>query len=37
MASPTDAFDYLTLAIRHFYDAGSFSHLRVRWRFSPPS
>ena len=26
---PTDAFDYLTLAIRHFYDAGSFSHLRV--------
>lgn len=26
---PTDAFDYLTLAIRHFSDAGSFSHLRV--------
>lgn len=26
---PTDAFDYLTLAIRHFYDAGSFAHLRV--------
>jgi predicted ATPase len=26
---PTDAFDYLTLAIHHFYDAGSFSHLRV--------
>jgi predicted ATPase len=26
---PTDAFDYLTLAIRHFHDAGSFSHLRV--------
>jgi predicted ATPase len=26
---PTDAFDYLTIAIRHFYDAGSFSHLRV--------
>jgi hypothetical protein len=26
---PTDAFDYLTMAIRHFYDAGSFSHLRV--------
>lgn len=26
---PTDAFDYLTLAIRHFFDAGSFSHLRV--------
>jgi predicted ATPase len=26
---PTDAFDYLTLAIRHFRDAGSFSHLRV--------
>ena len=26
---PADAFDYLTLAIRHFYDAGSFAHLRV--------
>ncbi|MDT5244125.1 MAG: hypothetical protein QOD36_1501 [Mycobacterium sp.] len=26
---PTDAFDYLSMAIRHFYDAGSFSHLRV--------
>jgi predicted ATPase/class 3 adenylate cyclase len=26
---PTEAFDYLTLAVRHFYDAGSFSHLRV--------
>jgi hypothetical protein len=26
---PTDAYDYLTLAIRHFSDAGSFSHLRV--------
>ncbi|MDQ1495502.1 MAG: hypothetical protein QOG69_1985 [Actinomycetota bacterium] len=26
---PTDAFDYLIQAIRHFYDAGSFSHLRV--------
>ena len=26
---PEDAFDYLTLAIRHFYDAGSFSHLPV--------
>jgi predicted ATPase len=26
---PTDAFDYLIMAIRHFYDAGSFSHLRV--------
>ncbi len=26
---PTDAFDYLTLAIRHFADAGSFSHLPV--------
>jgi predicted ATPase len=26
---PTDAFDYLTLAIRHFYDSGSFSHLHV--------
>jgi predicted ATPase/class 3 adenylate cyclase len=26
---PTDAFDYLTLAIRHFHDAGSFCHLRV--------
>jgi hypothetical protein len=26
---PTDAFDYLTMAIRHFDNAGSFSHLRV--------
>ena len=26
---PADAFDYLTLAIRHFSDAGSFSHLHV--------
>jgi hypothetical protein len=26
---PTDAFDYLTVAIHHFYDAGSLSHLRV--------
>jgi predicted ATPase len=26
---PAEAFDYLTMAIRHFYDAGSFSHLRV--------
>ena len=26
---PADAFDYLTLAIRHFYDAGSFAHLSV--------
>ena len=26
---PTDAFDYLTLAIRHFSDAGSFLHLRI--------
>ena len=26
---PADAFDYLIQAIRHFYDAGSFSHLRV--------
>ncbi|MFL6086236.1 MAG: ATP-binding protein [Mycobacterium sp.] len=26
---PTDAFDYLTVAIHHFYDAGSFLHLHV--------
>jgi predicted ATPase len=26
---PTDAFDYLTMAIRHFHNAGSFSHLTV--------
>ena len=26
---PTDAFDYLALAIRHFSDAGSFLHLRI--------
>jgi hypothetical protein len=26
---PADAFDYLTMAIRHFYNAGSFSHLQV--------
>ena len=25
---PADAFDYLTLAIRHHYDAGSFSLMR---------
>jgi hypothetical protein len=26
---PLHAFDYVTLAIRHFYDAGAFSHLHI--------
>ena len=28
---PTDAFDYLALAIRHFIDAGSFLTCASRW------
>jgi predicted ATPase len=30
-----DAFEFLPLAIRHFYDSGSFSLLVTRWQFSP--
>ena len=34
---PADALDYLTLAIRNFYDSGSFFLLlTARWPSSPP-